>query len=139
MAKRRVRSPDGREWKVRVHRIRMPAWHRSEHDPWEDGLEGFAVTLVRFLAELPVAAVRPLFTKTRWVQAASTWPSEMKLIWKSRASEAAAVADHVTEKLAEATTGLTSPVGSKLVYMTRPPGFSALTASAAAAARRRDR
>ena len=132
--KRHVKSPDGREWTIRASRMRLPAWHHSNYEPEDDGILGYLVgapvywlilPLAWVLAQLPVAAVRPLFSSVRWVEAESTWPSELKLIWKSRKGEADLVAEHVAAKLAEGYEGLTPP-GAEFVHMTRPPGLDDL-------------
>ena len=81
--------------------------------------------LIWLLVQLPVAILRPLVSSTRWVEALSTWPNELKLIWKTRRGQAAAVAEHVVAKLPQGYEDLT-PVGAELVYMTRPPGLDDL-------------
>jgi hypothetical protein len=50
----------------------------------------------------------------------SSWPSEMKLIWKTRKGEGDA--EHAARKLPEGFEDLTPP-GAEFVYMTRPPGL----------------
>ena len=133
-----MKSPDGREWTVGVSRIRMPAWPHSSYDPADDdllwSLLGYLILapffwlilpLIWLLVQLPVAILRPLVSSTRWVEALSTWPNELKLIWKTRRGQAAAVAEHVVAKLPQGYEDLT-PVGAELVYMTRPPGLDDL-------------
>jgi hypothetical protein len=131
---RRVKSPDGREWTIRVSRMRLPAWHHSNYEPDDDGILGYIVgaplywlilPLAWVVVQLPVAAARPLFSPVRWVEAESTWPSEMKLIWKTRKGEATPVADHVAAMLPRGFENLTPP-GADLVHMTRPPGLDDL-------------
>jgi hypothetical protein len=36
VAARRVTGPDGREWEVRIVRVRFPQWRPSDFDPWEE-------------------------------------------------------------------------------------------------------
>jgi hypothetical protein len=117
----------------------MPAWHHSRYDPWEDddwyiGLLAFValapffwiiLPLVWVLVQIPVAALRSLFSTTRWVEAVSTWPNELKLIWKTEKGRAAAVADHVAAKLAHGYEDLTPP-GAEFVYMSEPAGLDDL-------------
>jgi hypothetical protein len=134
LAKRRVRSPDGREWTIRISRVRLPPWPHSTYEPEDDGILGYLVgaplfwlilPLVLVLIQMPAAAVRPLFSPVRWVEADSVWPSELKMIWKSRKDDAGRVAAHVAAKLAEGYDGLT-PAGAEFVFMTKPPGLDDL-------------
>jgi hypothetical protein len=136
LPKRSVTSTDGREWTVRISRVRLPAWHHSTYEPEDDGVLGYLVgapvfwlilPLLGVVFQLPVAAVRPLFSPVRWVEAHSIWPSDMKLIWKTRKGESAAVAEHVAEKLPKGYEDLT-PMGAELVHMTPPPGLRDLDA-----------
>jgi hypothetical protein len=34
--KRRIRSPDGREWEVLSYRLRLPRWRQADYEPWDD-------------------------------------------------------------------------------------------------------
>jgi hypothetical protein len=136
LAKRRVKSPDGREWTVYVARVRLPAWHHSRYDPWveNDGIVGYVVLgplfwfvlpLVWLLVQLPIAVLRPVFSTTRWIEAVSPWPSEMKIIWRTTKADAAAGAEHMARKLEQGYEDLALP-GTELVFMTRPAGLDDL-------------
>jgi hypothetical protein len=131
MTTRTVKSPDGLEWSVRVSRVRFPGWPNSKYEPADDGPIGYLVGAPLFwlvlpflwvVVQLPVVVLRPLFSPIRWVEAESSWPSELKLIWKTRRGEAAALAEHVARTLPQGYEGLT-PEGAALVYMSRPSGL----------------
>jgi hypothetical protein len=132
VAARRVRSSDGREWTVRVRRVRLPSWRHSSYEPELSVAEfvvapifWFVVPLLSAIVELPIALVRPLFSRVRWVEAECRWPSEIRIVWRTSRAQAEATADHVAARLPHGYGGLT-PVGAELVSMTRPPGLDDL-------------
>ncbi len=127
-ATRRAKSPDGREWHVSVSRIRLPSWHHSRYDPWEDDLFGFIIgaplfwfvlPLLWVLVQLPALLVWSTMSRVRWVYANSRWPAELTLIWKTTRHDAHAVADEVAERLRRGYEDVT-PAGAELVFMTPP-------------------
>jgi hypothetical protein len=138
-ALRRARSPDGREWEVNVHRVRLPKWHQSDYDPWEsdDYLIGFleaivlapllwfVLPLLRMLAELPVAVARSFFSSTRWVEARCRTPGEIRIVWRTSRLRAEELADEIAQRLGEGYGDLTF-AGAKRVEMTEPPGLGDL-------------
>lgn len=92
-----VKSADGREWDVRASRFRLPPWRENGFDPWNhttgvlDGLFSFLVLLPVFMvivplatwiAELPVAFVRGAVSREGWIEAVTTYPQEIKIIWR---------------------------------------------------------
>jgi hypothetical protein len=112
----------------------MPAWHFSKYDPREDGMAGLTVLgplywllfpLVWVLVQLPVAAIRPLFSDTRWVEASSVSEGDMKLVWETSKEHAEGVAEHVAQTLPRGYEDLT-PATAELIHVTRPPGLGDL-------------
>ena len=112
----------------------MPSWPHWNYDWMREGilayffgpfLFSFVLPLLAVLAQLPFAAVRPLFSSTRWLIAYSSWPSEMKIIWKTTKAEAPAGVEYMARKLEQGYEGLTHP-GTELVFMTRPAGLDDL-------------
>ena len=98
MGPRRVQSPDGREWEVRVTRLRLPSWHHSQYEPEDDArdlLSGafaylvlapllwFVLPLLRAIVLFSVALARSLFSSTRWIEAVCTDPAEIKMVWQT--------------------------------------------------------
>ncbi|MFN0155669.1 MAG: hypothetical protein ACKVUT_14945 [Gaiella sp.] len=128
-----VRSPDGREWMVRIHRLRLPAWRPSEYDPVDEPgeplrwltepLQWFTtqllVPLARALVGLPYWLVRSLVTSERDVTAQALWPNEMTIRWRTDRSHARAVADFVAARLVHGYEDL-DPPNAEFVAMTRP-------------------
>jgi hypothetical protein len=138
MARRTATSPDGREWEVSVHRVRMPRWPESDYDPgdlidpisWVVALVlapvfWLVVPLVQVAAELPVAVGRSFFSRTRWVEARCGEPSELWMVWRTSRERAEEVADHVALRLRAGYEDLPPP-GVTLESMTRPAGFDDL-------------
>jgi hypothetical protein len=135
----RATSPDGREWQVTIHRVRLPSWPHSGYDPWDDAhdlvsgvfaflvlapLFWFVLPLARVLVELPVALARS-FSRTRWVEAVCRSPAEITIAWRTRREHAEAVARHVARQLTHGYDGLT-PEDAELVAMTAPVGVDDL-------------
>ena len=119
---------------MHIARVRMPSWPHWNYDWLGEGLLAYVtgvflftvvLPLVAVLLLLPIAGVRALVSPVRWVVAYSSWPSQIKLIWKTHKDDAAAVAEYVATKLPEGYGGLTPP-GAERVYMTRPAGFNDL-------------
>jgi hypothetical protein len=120
-----VRSPDGREWEISTHRLRLPPWRQPGHDTWEDPFDGLLLTLAAlpiFVAELPVALVRAAFTRTRYVDAWCRWPAEIRITWRTTRQQVAAVADHVERELVRGYANLDPPHAERIT-MTKPPGL----------------
>ena len=136
MVVRRVTSPDGREWEVRVIRVRFPKWRPSDFDPWEEAC-GFSqgvllplplavvywivIPLVALLVALPFTLVRSLFSKRRWIEAETRWPAPILVRWRTTAA-------HVETAVAEIADALSRGYDVKvrdaeLESMTEPPGF----------------
>lgn len=141
MALRRATGPDGREWEIRVVRVRL-RWHESRFDPWEytndllSGLVAFLVLaplfwlvlpLIRVIVFVPFEFVASAFSSTRWIEAESHWPSELKMVWKTSRARAAAAADQIATALSQGYGGL-DPEGAELESITKPPGIDDLSA-----------
>jgi hypothetical protein len=137
MAALRATSPDGREWEITIHRVRLPRWRHSEYDPWDDATDfvsgvfafvvlvpffWFILPLAQALAELPVAVARSFFSSTRWVEATSRTTSEITIVWRTRRDRVHEVADYIARTLPHGYEDLT-PQGAELISMTRPPGL----------------
>jgi hypothetical protein len=135
--KRRIRSPDGREWEVLSYRLRLPRWRQADYEPWDDvrgiisGIIVFLLVvpfvlvvlpLLVFLLELPLAVAWSLFTSERWVEAVCRWPSEIRITWRTTSADAENVVDEVARQL-ELGYGEVNPEHADLLEMTRPPGF----------------
>jgi hypothetical protein len=142
VASRRASSPDGREWTVSVQRMRLPDWHHSNYDPWEDahdflsGAFAFLVLaplfwlilpLVRGVVLLPIAFVRSLFSGTRWIEAVCRDPGEIRIVWRTSRDEADEVAEEITRRLATGYEEITPPK-AEFLSMTEPPGARDLSA-----------
>ena len=134
-------SPDGRQWKIGVRRVRFPSWPRSDYDTWETGdpisivisllLAPFfwlLIPLARVLLELPLAVGRGLFSPTRWVEARSVWPSEMSLVWRTSDEHSREVVEKILEELPKGYGSLGDIDGAVFESMTEPPGVHDLDA-----------
>jgi hypothetical protein len=137
---RKSRSPDGLEWKISVHRFRLPAWYQSQFDPWDDDAQlsmvvigyvfvapimWFLLPLARMLVELPVAMLGSVGSDSRWIEARTTWPAENTILWRVDRECAAAAADHIATHLRAGYENLT-PASAEIVAMTPPPGLKDL-------------
>jgi hypothetical protein len=136
MGSRRAQSPDGREWEVSISRVRLPTWHHSKYEPEEQHLLlvmafeylvlaplfWFVLPLIRAIVLLPVAAVRSVFSSTRWIEAVCRNPAEIKILWKTQKATATSVADEITSRLTRGYENLTAPE-AEFVSMTEPPGL----------------
>jgi hypothetical protein len=135
-----VTGPDGRRWKVSVHRVRLPSWPESQFDPdgyATDVVSGvvaylvlapifwLVVPLLRVVAALPLAVGRSFFSSTRWVEAECREPSELRIVWRTSRDRAEHVAEHVALRL-EAGYADLAPPDAVREEMTRPPGFDDL-------------
>jgi hypothetical protein len=135
-ALRRARSPDGRDWEISIHSVRLPSWRQSDYEPSEsdDYLTGFleaivlaplfwfVLPLLRLLAELPVAVARSFFSSTRWVEARCRAPGQVSIVWRTSRRHASLVADQLAERLQKGYDDLVFQ-GAKLVSMSEPPCF----------------
>jgi hypothetical protein len=90
--RRRVSSPDGREWVVRSYRFRRPPWR-----PVDPGLVVLPVLVfaVEAWARLLWAAV----TSHRWVEAEHAGPPRSRLSWLTSAEHADAVVEQAARQL----------------------------------------
>jgi hypothetical protein len=87
----------------------------------------FILPLFRAIVLLPIAAVRAVFSSTRWIEAVCRDPGEIKIVWKTHKRAASRVADEITQRLAHGYENLTPP-GAEFVSMTEPPGVDDLHA-----------
>jgi hypothetical protein len=113
----RVKAPDGRTWEVRAFRVRLPPWRTVDVSTDEDDSDLFSIViflvaapfslllipLAAALVELPVAVVRGLFSSTAWVEAASHYPREERVLWRTSRTDAAAVRAEVAAQLSSGT------------------------------------
>jgi hypothetical protein len=125
---------------VRPYLVRLPAWRDgSRLDAWEDDTLGLVVGVLDalvlglllpallYVLELPVAVVRSLVGKSGWVDAASRWPAETRMTWRTTRGRRRRVADEVAKRLADGYDDLTPP-DAELVAMSKPPGADDLDA-----------
>jgi hypothetical protein len=133
---RRVTGPDGREWEVRVVRVRLPQWRGSQFDPWEEAAGEWhgvllllpfavvywvAVALFTLLVALPFALVLSLFSRTRWIEAETRWPAPILVRWRTTAARAEAAVEEIAEALSR---GYDVKVeDAELEAITESPGF----------------
>ncbi len=137
-----VRSPDGCDWLITVHRVQLPRWPDSgfDLDDWTYTFPEtifaylvlapvfwFIIPLLRVLAALPLALARSVFSSTRWVEAECRWPSEIRIRWETTRDRAHEIAREIAGRLPSGYSDLT-PAGATLVSMTRPPGIDDLSA-----------
>ena len=133
--KHTVRSPDGRVWTITVSRFRAPKWRESDSQPHDDAdwfllilewayaiVVWFVVPFLVALVELPVAAVRSLFSSRRWIEARSNDLSPIVALWSADRRDARHVADELAESLLSGYEW-ESPAGAEFVEMTEPPGL----------------
>jgi hypothetical protein len=78
--------------------------------------------LLRVIALLPIAAVRSVFSSTRWIEAVCRNPGEIKIVWRTHKSSATRVADDIADRLSRGYENLT-PAEAEFVSMTEPPGL----------------
>ena len=133
-----MRSPDGREWEVRVRRLRPPPWRQQD---WgSDGdrdvpsgvisfgaaiVGGLIVPLLIALVEFPVALVRSAVSKDRWIEARCDWPAEIRIVWQTSRDHAGEARADVVAQLAAGYDHL-APRHATLVEMSQPPGMDDL-------------
>jgi hypothetical protein len=114
VAARRVTGPDGREWEVRIVRVRLPGWRPGSFDPWEESLgtprmtilllpfailSWFVFPLLALLVALPFALVRSLFSRRRWIEAETSRPTPELVRWRTSAARAEAAANEIASAL----------------------------------------
>lgn len=85
----------------------------------------FLFPVIWVLVQLPVAAIRPVFSDTRWVEASSGSEADLKLIWETSKEHAEGVAEHVAQTLPRGYENLTPPT-AELIHVRRPPGMDDL-------------
>ena len=131
----RVRSPDGREWEVRVIRVRFPRWHDSTFEPTWTLVDVVLVPfywlvlpVARVLLAFPFVLARAAVSKRRWIEAECRWPAVILIRWKTSSERAERVAEEVTALLASGYAGLHAIAGADLESMTEPPGLHDLQA-----------
>jgi hypothetical protein len=115
---RRVTDPDGCVWEVRAFRVRLPPWRQI--DGGDDGSLSrnpgdlvdllFALVTLPFtmlliplaiaVVELPVAVARSIGSDTRWVEAATHFPREERLLWRTTRADVTTVYASVASMLA---------------------------------------
>ena len=113
-----VTAPDGAGWVVRISRTRLPRW-RTQDGFFDDSVASdfdlfsivFAVVLfpfthllvplVLYAVELPIALVRAIGARDRWVEARSQYPTEQRVLWRTPRDDAATVAAQVAAQLVE--------------------------------------
>jgi hypothetical protein len=131
--KRAVRSPDGRTWEIGIGRFRPPRFRQSDYEPEADDIVvvleyawaivvWFIVPLARALVELPVAFVRGLFSKRRWIEARSNDLVAITILWSADHEDAEQAANDITARLARGYADLTPP-HAEFVEMSEPPGL----------------
>ncbi len=136
--RRAVRSPDGRTWKIGVGRFRPPRFRQSDYEPEAtDALVvleyawaivvWFIVPLLRALVELPIAFVRGLFSKRRWIEARSDDLVAITILWSADRIDAEQAADEISVRLGRGYDDLTPP-HAEFVEMSEPPGLRDLDA-----------
>jgi hypothetical protein len=125
-----VQSPDGREWAVRVIRVRLPHRPQSRYEPGWTLLDLVLVPLfwvllpaARMLLAFPIAFVRALGSERRWVEAECRWPTDLVIRWKTSSDRAAQVAEEVAALLARGYSGGLTVEGAQVEFMTEPPGL----------------
>ena len=128
-----IRGPDGREWQVSVRRVGWPTWRDSQYDPSLDEplftvvaylaapIFWFVIPLVLVVLETPVALMRAIGSRRRWIDATCGWPADVTITWESTADSAHEAARYVRGQLGLGYENLTPP-GATFVRMTKPPG-----------------
>lgn len=110
----RARNPDGREWEVRVLRVRRPlvraSFSASEAESgigWggaEAAAEGlvFGVLLPLLVAvvDVPARWLLSFASSGRWVEAVCWWPNEIRVSWETTRAEARVVQRLAVDALA---------------------------------------
>jgi hypothetical protein len=117
VASREVSGPDGRAWRIRVYRFRAPRWRQFGGWVSEDPtvsifvpvdfvlgvisavVMGLIVPFFVFVVEIPIAAVRALFSDTRWIEATGVGLPPDRMTWRTDAVHASDVADQVARQL----------------------------------------
>lgn len=102
----RTRNPDGREWEVRVQRVRRPLVRAS----FEEGAgvyerSGEALVLIVLpllvsLVDIPVRWLASFRSSDRWVEAVCWWPNEIRVSWATTRADARGVQRRAAEALA---------------------------------------
>jgi len=129
----RVAAPDGCEWKVRAFRIRLPPWRQIDLWGDSDEFDLFSVALALIalpftliliplaiaVVEFPIAVGRAVFSCTVWVEAASQWPREERLLWRTNRADAPGVRASVAGQLAAGEAP--RPTRAELIERTNPP------------------
>jgi hypothetical protein len=117
VASREVFGADGSAWRVRVYRFRAPRWRQFGGSVSEDPavtifwpvdivlgvisavVMGLIVPLLVIVVEMPIAAVRALFSDTRWIEATREGQPPDRMTWQTDAANASEVADQVARQL----------------------------------------
>src|SRR5262249_35283384 len=111
-----VTTPKGDEWTVRAFRIRLPSWRTVDagDDVWgsDPDIASFVVALVVLpftmvvipllfaIFELPVAVVRGLVSRDRWIEAvAGEQGVGGRYLWRTTSADAAGVHAAVAAQL----------------------------------------
>jgi hypothetical protein len=112
-----VAAPDGRRWTVRAFRVRLPPWRQIDAWGYSQSLGGdfdlFSIALALIalpftllliplaiaIVEFPLAVGRAAFSRTVWVEAASHWPREERLLWRTSRADAPGVHAAVAAQL----------------------------------------
>jgi hypothetical protein len=110
-----VTGPDGREWTIRVVRVRLPGWRPGSFDPSDESLGNprmtllllpFAVVswlvlpLLALLAALPFAFLRGVLSRRRWIEAETSRPTPELVRWRTTADRAQTAAAEIASALA---------------------------------------
>lgn len=121
-----ARTPDGREWEVRVRAFWVPEPVASRRGVIDvTGEDAVASSLTTLLVVVPIAAVRSIWSPTRYVEARCYWPAEIVITWRTGRRLAARHAKEIAERLDRGYEGV-APEGVEMVHMTRPPGLDDL-------------
>jgi hypothetical protein len=89
------------------------------------GEDAVASSVTTLLVVYPIAAVRSIWSQTRYVEARCYWPAEIVVTWRTTRRLAARHAREIAERL-NGGYGDVAPEGVEMVHMTRPPGFDDL-------------
>jgi hypothetical protein len=132
-----ARSPDGREWEIRIRRVRVPPAPESQFDPSEHASDllssvlayaiaapvmWFVIPGIRFAVRAPVALVRATRSPIRWVVAESDDLAPITIAWRTTSASAEAVALAVGQRLSNGYAELRTVPDAVLTDMSEPPG-----------------